>query len=189
MAKQKAKLIPRKFLSSDERIVFESRPSALKYMVSGSIALIIGLVALVVYVWEWIPDAPDIPYLSDQLDEDYGDYLRLAFVGVFVLAMLYFVAKWLRWSSTVYAITDERLILQKGILNRTYVDVPLGMITNIDMSQSLGKRVVGYGTIVFSTTGSSGRKDSMIWEAVPDPLLVRRKAQEVMDVRTKTSQK
>jgi hypothetical protein len=32
---------------------------------------------------------------------------------------------------------------------------------------------------------SSGRKGDVVWEAVPDPFRVRRKIQEVMDVRVK----
>ncbi len=184
MAK-KAKLIPRKFLSSDERIVFESRPSAWLYMKSATLAMLIGLIALVVFAWQWIPDAPELPYLNDYLTASYGDYVRWAFGAVFVLALLFFSAKWLRWSSTVYAATDERIITQKGILNKTYEDIPLTMITNIDMAQSLGKRALGYGTLVFSTQGLGGKRADMVWDAVPNPMTVRRRLQEVMDVRVK----
>ncbi len=95
------------------------------------------------------------------------------------------MVKWLRWGSTIYAITDERIIIQRGILGKTYEDIPLGMVTNMSVSQSAGKRILGYGTINFSTQGSHGRTGSIIWEAVPNPLNVRRKAQEVMDVRVK----
>jgi uncharacterized membrane protein YdbT with pleckstrin-like domain len=102
-----------------------------------------------------------------------------------VVAFMFFVARWLRWSSTVYAATDERVIKQKGILNKTYVDIPVTMIANIDMAQSLGKRYMGYGTLVFSTQGLGGRKADMVWEAVPNPMAVRRKLQEVMDIRVK----
>lgn len=188
MAK-KAKLIPKGLLSSDERVVFESRPSALKYMIAGSVVMLIGIASLVLYAWQYIPDAPSIPYLSEYLDGEYGEYIEWVLLGIFALALLYFIAKWLRWGSTVYAITDERVITQKGILNKVYDDVPLTQITNVDVSQSIGKRMVGYGTIVFSTTGSTGRKDSVVWEAVPAPLTVRRKLQEVMDVRVKPPQK
>jgi len=185
MAK-KARLIPRKFLSPDERVVFESRPSAWLYMKSATLALIIALVAIVLFAWDWIPDAPDIPYISSALAESYGDYLHWAFAVVFILAFGFFSVRWLKWGSTVYAATDERLIKQRGILNKTYEDIPLTMITNIDMTQSLGKRALGYGTLVFSTQGLGGKKADMVWSAVPEPMTVRRKLQEVMDVRVKT---
>jgi len=100
--------------------------------------------------------------------------------------MLFFSYRRMKWGSTVYAATDERIITQKGIFNKTYEDIPVTMITNIDLAQSLGKRALGYGTMVFSTQGmSGGRKADIVWEAVPNPFDVRRKIQEVMDIRTK----
>ncbi len=177
----KSRLIPRKFLSSDEKVVFESRPSAWLYMKSGVLSAIVAMIALVLFAWNWIPSAPDIPYLSTALAGQYGDYVHWAFGVLFFLAFVYFVVKWMRWGSTVYAATDERIIKQKGILSKTYEDIPLNMITNIDMSQSLAKRALGYGTIVFSVQGLGGRKADMSWTAVPDPMAVQRKIQEVMD--------
>jgi membrane protein YdbS with pleckstrin-like domain len=182
----KAKLIPDKFLSSDERMIIESRPSAIKYMKSAALAIIVGLIALVIFAWEYIPDAPDIPYLTEYMaNEDYGQYVQLAFEAVFVLCLFYFAYRWMKWGSTIYAVTDERIITLKGILNKHYEDIPLTQITNVDLSQSIGKRMLGYGTIVISTQGTAGRKDSIVWTAVPDPIRVRRKIQEVMDIRVK----
>jgi membrane protein YdbS with pleckstrin-like domain len=184
MAK-KARLIPRKFLSPDERIVFESRPSAWLYMKSASLALLIAIVAGTLFAWEWVPDAPDIPYVTSALAGEYGDYLHLAFAVLALLSFIFFAVRWMKWGSTVYAATDERIIKQRGILSKTYEDIPVTMITNIDLAQSLGKRALGYGTLVFSTQGLGGKKADMTWNAVPDPMKVRRKLQEVMDTRPK----
>lgn len=181
----KAKRISRSMLSSDERMVYESRPSAIIYMMSASIVIIIGLLALLVYLWQYIPDAPGLPYVQEYLDGEYGQYIDWAALGIFVLCFLYFTVKWFKWGSTVYAVTDERIITQKGILNKTYDDVPLGQVTNMSVRQTLGKRMLGYGTIEFATQSSQGRKDYIKWEAIPNPLTVRRKIQEVMDIRVK----
>jgi len=160
MAK-KARLIPRKMLSSDENVILETRPSAWLYMKGAAFALIVAVIALIGFVWKWIPDAPEIPYFSEALEGE-------------------------RWSGTVYAVTDERIITQRGIINKTYEDIPVTMISSVDLAQSIGKRALGYGTIVFSTQGQSGaKKAGLVWDAVPDPFTVRRRTQEVMDVRTK----
>lgn len=175
-------------LSSDERMVYESRPSAIKYMVSASFAMIVGLLALVVFLWQYLSNPPEIPYIQEYLDGEYGQYIEYVALGIFVLCLLYFFVKWFRWGSTVYAITDERIITQRGILNKTYEDIPLGMVTNMNVSQSIGKRMVGYGTIHFATQSTQGRQGMIAWEAVPHPLTVRRKIQEVMDVRVKSKE-
>jgi membrane protein YdbS with pleckstrin-like domain len=172
-------------LSSDENMIYESRPSAKKYMIAATVVMLIGLLALALFLWKFLPEPPDLPYIQEYLDGEYGDYIEWAALGIFVLCLLYFIAKWFRWGSTVYAVTDERIITQRGILNKVYEDIPLGMITNMNVSQTLGKRMLGYGTVYFATQSSQGRKGSIVWEAVPKPLAVRRKIQEVMDVRVK----
>ncbi|OGS43940.1 MAG: hypothetical protein A3K76_05815 [Euryarchaeota archaeon RBG_13_57_23] len=180
----KARLIPAKMLSSDERVIFETRPSAWLYMKAAALVLIIGLICLVVLLWEWM-DAPDIPYLSEAFDGDYGEFIQYGFIAIFVICMLFVAYRWLKWGSTVYAATDERIITKKGIFNKLLTDVPLTMITNVDLAQSLGKRALGYGTLVFSTGRSGGRKGDVVWEAVPHPFDVRKKIQEVLDIRAK----
>ena len=186
----KAKLIPRKFLSSDEKVVLETRPSAWLHMKSGGLAVILGLVALILFVWDRVLDLPDIPYVSEALDDpSYGIYIQYALLAIFVLAFVFFFAKYLKWNGTIYAVTDERVIVQRGILSKTYEDMALTMITNVDMAQSIGNRALGYGTLIFSTSGSGGKKTNMIWEAVPDPMRARRKVQEVMDIRIKPGHK
>ena len=185
----KARLIPRKFLSSDEKVVLETRPSAWLHMKSGGVALILGLVSLVLLLWNRVLDLPSIPYVTSALaNASYGLYLQYALLVCFVLASVFFFAKYLKWSGTIYAVTDERVIVQRGILSKTYEDMPLTMITNVDMAQSLGNRAMGYGTLIFSTSGMGGKKADMVWDAVPSPMTARRKIQEVMDVRVKPGQ-
>jgi uncharacterized membrane protein YdbT with pleckstrin-like domain len=182
---RKAKHIPRKLLSSDENVVWESRPSGLKFMISASLVMFVGLAALVVYALDSFAEDVSIPYLTEQLDGEYGQYIGYLLLMVFVLALVYFLVKWMRWGSTVYAVTDERIITQKGILSKDYDDIELPMISSVDVHQPFSKRMLGYGTIRFSMSGSAGKKDTVVWEWVPDPLGVRRKVQEVMDIRVK----
>jgi len=185
----KARLIPRKFLSSDEKVVLETRPSAWLHMKAGGLAMFLGIVALILFLWTSVLDLPDIPYVSAALaNASYGLYIKYALLVLFVLATVFFFAKYLRWNSTIYAVTDERVIIQRGILAKTYEDMPLTMITNVDMAQSLSHRALGYGTLIFSTSGTGSRKTNMVWDAVPDPMTARRKVQEVMDIRVKPGQ-
>jgi len=182
---RKARLVSRKMLSADERLIFESRPSAVKYMISATIVILIGLGALVLYSFQYFEDAPSVPYLQEHLDGEYGEYLYIALLAIFALCVLYFLVKWLRWGSTVFAVTDERIITQRGILNKSYEDVPLGLVASVDISQSVGKRMLGYGTIAISSQASSRGRATIVWEAVPNPLAVRRRIQDVLDTRTK----
>jgi hypothetical protein len=42
--------------------------------------------------------------------------------------------------------------------------------------------------MVFSTQGMGGRKADVVWDAVPNPMSVRRKLQEAMDSRVRPEQ-
>jgi len=186
MAK-KARLISRALLARDERIIYEARPSAWRFMIGGAIALVVAIAAILIAAWQSLPfDLPDIPYLQGVLEGDYGLWMRIGLIALFVLATFYFIARWLRWSYTVYAATDERIIIQRGILGKTYDDIPLGMIANVDVIQPFRQQLLGYGTIIFSIQSPEGRrKGDMVWEAVPRPIYARRALQEVMDTRIK----
>lgn len=185
----KSKLIPRKFLSSDEQVVFETRPSAWLHMKAAVVGVFVFFVGIALFFWNKIQKAPTIPYLTDAMRNDtYGTYVQWAFLAIAGISLIYVMAKYLKWSSTIYAATDERIITLKGILSKTYEDIPLTMITNIDLTQSLGKRALGYGTMVFSTQGMGGRKADVVWDAVPGPMAVRRKLQEAMDTRARPKQ-
>lgn len=179
-------MISKRILASDERVVFETRPSAFRYMIGGTVGLIVAIVSILLAAWPSLPDdLPEIPYIQDVLVGDYGLWVRAALVGLFVVATFYFIARWLRWTNTIYAATDERVIIQRGILGKTYDDIPLGMIANVDVLQPFRQELLGYGTIIFSVQGQQAKKGDMIWAYVPRPIHARRSIQEVMDTRMK----
>lgn len=180
----KAKLISRKLLAGDEKVMFESRPSAVKYMVGAAIALLLSIGFLLISVWTRLPWDIEIPYLQDYLEGENTDIISIACLAIFVLLMLFFIARWARWSGTIYVITDERVMTKTGLISRNFEDMPLGMISSVDLSQKATHGLLGYGTVVFSAYGSTGR-GKLVWKNVPDPLKVRRVAQEVMDTRPK----
>jgi uncharacterized membrane protein YdbT with pleckstrin-like domain len=63
----------------------------------------------------------------------------------------------LRWLSTTFTVTTERLITRAGVLNRTGRDIPLARINDIAYEQSLADRLVGAGTLVVSAASEQGR--------------------------------
>jgi len=181
------KHIPKKFLSSDENLVFESRQSAWFRMKSAALYLIIEAVALVLFIWPWMTGVADIPYVSDWLaDPDYGDYVQMAFGALFFLAFILSSYKWWIWSNTVYAVTDERVITQtRKWLAKTYRFIPVTQIEDVRLVHPVSGRILRYGTIEISTGSLEAGKADITWLAVPSPMTVSRILEEVMDVRDK----
>ena len=53
----------------------------------------------------------------------------------------------LPWSFTKYTLTEERLLIETGFLNKKEDEVRLYRITDVSLSKSLGQRIFGVGTI------------------------------------------
>lgn len=80
-------------------------------------------------------------------------------------------------------LTDQRVMIKRGIIGRSIEDMSLNMITNIDVSQSALQRFLGYGTVVFSSEG--GSLDDLVWKYAPNPLRVRSEVQSALSSRLK----
>lgn len=74
--------------------------------------------------------------------------------AVLIVAVLIFVAwvlvPFLRWRTTIYVITNRRLITREGIVTRSGRDIPLYRINDVTYEKDLLDRVLGCGTLVIS---------------------------------------
>ncbi len=57
---------------------------------------------------------------------------------------------------TTYAITDRRLIIERGLVSRELHQTRLDRIQNVNARQSLGQRMLGIGTVDFDTAAETG---------------------------------
>lgn len=82
---------------------------------------------------------------------------------VVVVVLLAVVAVWLaakhglRWFATQYVLTSHRLIVRRGIVNRSGTEIPLEQINTVSFSQSLVERLLRYGDLLIESAGSNGQ--------------------------------
>jgi uncharacterized membrane protein YdbT with pleckstrin-like domain len=84
-----------------------------------------------------------------------GQWLVLI-AGVLVV-IVFTIRPWLRWLTTSYVITTERVIIRQGILSRTGRDIPLQRLNDVSFSHSLWERFLGSGTLVIESAGERGQ--------------------------------
>jgi uncharacterized membrane protein YdbT with pleckstrin-like domain len=60
------------------------------------------------------------------------------------------------------------VIVQRGILGKDFDEIPVNQVRGVDVHQTLGQRVLGYGTVRVSSEGGSrlGNED---WKGIPKP--------------------
>ena len=81
-------------------------------------------------------------------------------IGLLLVAaiMVYYGGRYglyplLDWRCTEYVLTGERLLMQRGIVDRERRDLPLNRINDHTMSQSLLDRLLGSGTLTVDSIG------------------------------------
>ena len=152
--------LPSRMLGADEYEVLHTRTHA-KALVGPALALI-GIGALVGAGTAVVP--------TDY--RPFGQVVVLMLGGA--LAGWACVRPFLRWRSTTYSLTNRRLVMRTGVLNKVSVDLPLWRINDVSTQRSLGDRMLGCGTLVAQTAGEG----SVALRDVPEVQHVQRAVTE-----------
>jgi len=79
-------------------------------------------------------------------------------IGVAVVLIFWFtLLPYLRWVTTRYVLTTDRLILRTGIVARHGRDVPLNRVNDVSFSENLLERILRSGTLVIESAGERGQ--------------------------------
>jgi uncharacterized membrane protein YdbT with pleckstrin-like domain len=105
-------------------------------------------------------------------------------LGFLVLALAVGLAAHIRFTTSEFAVTDQRVLIKVGWLQRRSVETLLGKIEGIGVEQGIAGRLFGYGTII--VTGTGGTQET--FTTIADPLQFRTRVQEqiVATQRTRT---
>jgi uncharacterized membrane protein YdbT with pleckstrin-like domain len=89
-----------------------------------------------------------------------------ALVTAVILALVLLVG-WVRRISTLYQITDRRILIRRGIVSRQTKEALIDRVQNVNASQSVFDRLFQVGTLDFDTAGTDDSDFS--FAGVPDP--------------------
>jgi uncharacterized membrane protein YdbT with pleckstrin-like domain len=123
-------------LKKDEKIVFVTRPHWLtlilptSYTIAG---LVIG-VFLSVYFW--------------------------FFLFIVFIPGIYLAYKVIDRKNNLWAVTNLRVVDEKGIFSLSAKESPLDKINNVSYTQSFWGRIIGYGDVEIQTAAEAGETDT-----------------------------
>ncbi len=95
-------------------------------------------------------------------------------VGVLALAGVIGIVVFITVHNAEFAVTNKRVIMKTGWLNRRSLELLLSKIESIAVDQGFAGKVLGYGTIVLSGTGGSHEP----FQNIDDPFEFRKQVQE-----------
>ncbi len=109
-------------------------------------------------------------------------YLGALFALLLLVGLLRLAVRYVRWIRTVYAVTSRRVIVQRGILGRNFDEIPVTQVRGVDVHQSVGQRILGYGTVRVSaeegTRSGIGNED---WLGIPKPFRFQKWVENATD--------
>lgn len=87
-------------------------------------------------------------------------------LGVLALALLWLIVVWIRWRSTSYTLTDQRIKIEMGVFARSEKIIPIDRVQDCSTRQSLLGRVFGYGRVEIDAAGAQGAE---VLDHLPSP--------------------
>ena len=131
---------PSKLLSENEEVVLELHPHW-KTMVLPLLAMVatLGLTG----------------FLLALVDDEIGRYVIVGIAAL--LLIVFFLVPFLRWRTTLFVITDRRVVVRSGILNRTGRDIPLTRVNDVTFAHNVIERILKCGTLVVESAGERGQ--------------------------------
>jgi uncharacterized membrane protein YdbT with pleckstrin-like domain len=156
---------PAEVLSEQEEVVLHLRPHG-KSVVGPALVVALTLAGTIM-AWVLLP-------------ENEGGRIGLGLVAAIMLyhGIRYGVHPLAEWRCTHYVLTDERILMQHGVLVRERRDLPLNRVNDHALSQSLLDRMFGTGTLVIDSIG----EQSVRLSGVPRAQQVQTKLYELIEL-------
>ena len=151
---------PPQLLADDEELVLVLRRHV--KVIAWPILLLVLILALI-----------GASFLLDQT------LVTLIAAGVGLVAALRWVL-WpvLVWWNEIYVLTTKRLILRRGVFNRSGHDMPLARLNEVSFEHSLFERMLGCGTLKVENASDGG---PLLLTDIPKVELVQRSLYELAD--------
>jgi membrane protein YdbS with pleckstrin-like domain/GNAT superfamily N-acetyltransferase len=134
---------PKRLLTQDENIILDLRPHWIALVGPVVVAL------LVFGVGGWL--------IAIRPDGFWGKVVLIAVlvVGVFLL-VVYCLRTLIKWGTSHFVVTNERVIHRQGLISKTSMEIPLDRIQNVRFHQGIFERMIGAGDVILESAGETG---------------------------------
>lgn len=136
---------PQRKLNQDETIALDLHPhwwyfAEPAFSLAGASILGILLVAKVDHSSGWF---------------DAGSY---TVIGLLIVCALWLTGRYLKWITTNFVITSQRLIFRQGVFAKSGIEIPLDRVNNVNFNQSIFERILGAGDLLIESGGKDGQQ-------------------------------
>jgi uncharacterized membrane protein YdbT with pleckstrin-like domain len=129
---------PDELLSANERVVIHKHPHWKMLVLPVLVLLVtVGIAA----------------YLASLVsDQSWHVIAWVVLAGLAAIAVIWFtVVPLIRWRTTHFVVTTQRVLVREGVLSRSGIDIPLTRVNSVQFRHSFVQRLLGCGTLVIES--------------------------------------
>ena len=135
---------PKKHLNPNETVVLDLQPHWWFFAGSASTLALCVIAGLVV---------------TGQLEPGTGrNVLIKVITAAIVLSAVWLLQRFVKWRTTNFVITSDRVIFREGMIAKRGVEIPLGRVNNINFNQTIFERIIGAGDLLIESGGEDGQQ-------------------------------
>jgi uncharacterized membrane protein YdbT with pleckstrin-like domain len=131
---------PRKLLNDYETLALDLHPHWW-YFAESVFSLIVSVVLGVVVV-----------------AMDAASWLKWVVLILIVLSALWVLHTYLKWITTHFVITSDRVIFRHGVLAKSGIEIPLERVNSVHFDQGIFERMVGAGDLLIESGAKEGQQ-------------------------------
>ena len=87
-----------------------------------------------------------------------NDVVALLAIALMALTALWWVGRYIRWRTTNFVVTTDRVVWRTGVLSKHGREIPLDRLNDIAFHQSLFERIIGAGDLMIESAGETGQQ-------------------------------
>lgn len=87
---------------------------------------------------------------------DWPDFIKYVFGAGLLITLVWFVERYIRWVSTHFVLTSDRVIYRSGIVAKHGIEIPLERINTIFFHQRIFERMLGLGDLEIESASKDG---------------------------------
>ena len=87
-----------------------------------------------------------------------GTPVPFVLLAVLAVAVVFLLARYVKWTTTNFVVTNERLIHREGVIAKNGIEIPLDRVQTIRFNQSIFERMIGAGDLHIESGGERGQQ-------------------------------
>jgi uncharacterized membrane protein YdbT with pleckstrin-like domain len=136
---------PEKLLFDQEVVVVDLKPHWWHFAKSAA-TFVVSMVGL---IWASSWDESNVL-------ETWGG---VVFAAAVVASVIWLFVRWLKWRSTHFVVTSDRVIYRSGVLIKRGIAIPLERVNNINFHQTILERLIRAGDLQIESAGQDGQQN------------------------------